>query len=584
MLAALLASVTLNVSSADESATPSAKSGSISGRVVDSSGAPLAGACVWLHKYDNKASTPGAAGSKIAVDQAGKFRFADLADGYFFICAEAQGLATVRLHSILKDAQDQEFTIVLRPPVESFIQFRDESNKPVIGVTIRELVCQDDNGKLEVWASSWMPLGLSIAPSDSQGLLQLPPLSDKTTIIEAMFDCPGYTPVKINNVGITSGEIATVKMKPGVTVTLRMAPASDGKIIDHAMLRVVHNDDTHDPSSIYNYRLPIRPDGSATISLEPGKYEVLELQSDDGYISPHYANSFEPLEIAPGRNDRLQFTLRHKVKVSGRVVNAARGEPIKDAWVEAEVPNQPASEWTNMDGADVDADGRFVLEVPPGAIHLAVKADNYLMEKSWIDMEVGENPFAVPDVKLFPTPTITGRVVDTDGRPVAGAILRFRGFFQFHRHPPAATDKDGRFSFHVEKVPDDFDSKIGEMAWHSPLDVCDPARPLSTRIEVNLNKPEEFSDMTIKLKPESYDEFFRRARLPTTKWMQGFEAMHEKHRAAEPTSAWKASSTARWGSLVQHGKTNGQPGRFSRQICSIGILGCMVWAVSRGFP
>jgi peroxiredoxin len=530
LLAALLASFTCGAPAAEQPSEERAKTGSISGRVVDASGAPLAGARVWLRTYDGKTRLLGPAISKSSVDPAGQFRFAGLADASYIIAAEGDGLATSRFNTILQDAQNQKFDISLRAPIEALVQFRDESGKPIQGVALRQVFCQDGNGKLRIWSDCWQALGLSPKLSDHEGRLSLPALPEKTLILEAVFDRIGYAPVKIKDVQIAPGEIATVTMKPGLTITFNVAPASDGRRITDARLKLLRDDDDDNPSEIYNYRIPI-VNGIAKLTIEPGKYRAVRLEHDGYFISPAFANGLEPLEVGPGHNDHFEFKPLAKVKVSGRVLSAGDNQPIKGAWVQADVPNAPFDEWRSAGAEDVDPDGRFTLNVPAGPIHLSAAADRYLMDKPWIDTEVGQNGSVLPDIKLHPTPTITGRVVDSDGQPVAGAILRFRGYFQFHRHPPAATDKDGRFEFQLEKVPQDFDSTTGELAWRSPLDVCDPVRPLSTRVELDLSKPEAISNLTIVLRPESFDDFLRRAEQPTTDWEKKLEVERQDYLA-----------------------------------------------------
>jgi thiol-disulfide isomerase/thioredoxin len=533
-LAALLASFTCGVPAGGQPTEAQAKAGSISGRVVDAGGVPLAGTHVWLHKYDDKTRLLGPAISKSTVDSSGQYRFAGLADASYIIAAEGDGLATSRFNTILQDAQNQKFDISLRAPVEAFAKFRDESGRPIQGVTLRQVFCQDDNGKLRIWSDCWQALGLSPKPSDREGRLSLPALPEKTLILEAAFDRIGYAPVKIKDVQVAPGEIATVTMKQGVTITLNVAPASDGKRITDARLMLLRDDDN--PSEICNYRIPII-DGLAKLTIEPGKYRAVRLERDGYFISPQFANDLEPLEIGPERNDTFRLMPLAKVKVSGRVLSAGDNQPIKGAWVQAEVPNQPFSEWMYVGAEDVDANGRFALDAPAGHIHLTAAADHYLMDKLWIEAEVGQNGSVLPDIKLRPTPTITGRVVDSDGRPVAGAILRFRGYFQFHRHPPATTDQGGQFQFQVEKVPHDFGSATGELAWRSPLDVCDPTRPLSTRVELDLSKPETISNLTIVLHPESYADFLHRARQPTTDWEKKLEAERREYLATRKSAA-----------------------------------------------
>ena len=263
-----------------------------------------------------------------------------------------------------------------------------------------------------------------------------------------------------------------------MTVTLHVAPAKSGQTIDHATLRLIH-DDRGNPSSIFDDRLSFRPDGTATISVEPGKYTVLRLECDGYHISPVYADDVNSLRIAPGQNDDLRFSLLTTVSVTGRVTDV-NGSPIKEAGIYVEVPNLPASEWEPAGGGRTDADGRCSFRVPAGPGHLIANAVNFYMDNAGVEAQIPEDGGTLPDIQLRPTPTISGRVLNADRKPVRNAILRLRGDFALYREVPAVTDADGRFQLHVGTMPDEPDFKSGPRAWSAPLDVWDSQRPQGT--------------------------------------------------------------------------------------------------------
>src|SRR6185295_11527959 len=108
-------------------------------------------------------------------------------------------------------------------------------------------------------------------------------------------------------------------------------------------------------------------------------------------------------------------------------------------YVNALVPNQPATDWWSVRGADTNEKGEFVFEAPAGAARLSIICDNYTLGRANLETRIAEGESqTLPDIELHKNPVIKGRVIDPDGRPVAGAILRLQGILKFMRHAPVA--------------------------------------------------------------------------------------------------------------------------------------------------
>jgi len=503
---------------AEPVANPAAATCGISGHVLDANKLPLSGAQVWLHKCEGITtwdySPPF---GKMQVDASGGFRFSDLAAGRFIVAAEATGLATSRLAVILLQGQQQKFEIALRPAVQSTIQFQTESGQPIAGVTLRDLRCRDANGEFYLLGSSpekQVALGMKVEESQDDGTMRLPTLPEGTLITTAIFDRADFAPLKIKDVPATSGQIATATMHPGVKLTLKLLPTSDGKTIPNARLRIVHSD-VNNPSTRADWPISFGDNGTATLMVEPGKYKVVILRHDYDIITPIYGPSgvTTPFEIGVSKNDTLVFTLRSEAQARGRVIESDTGKPTGQIGLYAEISNEPASGWTNVTGTKTDPEGQYVLQVPAGPIriHLNGLSGNHMaMAKPFVEADVrADGSTILPDIKLLPIPKISGRVMDPEGKPVAGAIARLQGVFRIWRLPPAATDSDGRFELVVERMPPDID-----LALPQALDVFHPTKPFSLRTEIHFDQPKSLANLDIQLKPESYEDFLRRSVEP----------------------------------------------------------------------
>jgi RNA polymerase sigma factor (sigma-70 family) len=155
------------------------------------------------------------------------------------------------------------------------------------------------------------------------------------------------------------------------------------------------------------------------------------------------------------RNHEVNLPLAHGVLVSGQVVEASSDRPVTGAAVEYEPRTEdnpharmetgaPVIDWWSQD-ASTGADGRFRLTVLPGPGWLLVKgptADFIHVEVSARQLQagkVGGTPY-FPDavvpldlkadavlrdvlVRLHRGVTVTGKVLDSSGRPVRSAFL-----------------------------------------------------------------------------------------------------------------------------------------------------------------
>src|SRR5262249_17793226 len=115
--------------------------------------------------------------------------------------------------------------------------------------------------------------------------------------------------------------------------------------------------------------------------------------------------------------------------VSGMVVKAADGAPLKNAWIRLSVPNDREH---NI-AAKTNAEGKFELKnLPGGRYKMAVERNGY------VTAEYGQRTISDPGAILTLTPgtnrtglifrmvsaaVISGRIFDGDGEPVPNAIV-----------------------------------------------------------------------------------------------------------------------------------------------------------------
>lgn len=155
------------------------------------------------------------------------------------------------------------------------------------------------------------------------------------------------------------------------------------------------------------------------------------------------------------------------VRVSGRVIDVDTGKPVAGS----EVVLAAAAEHT----AAADRDGRFFVDVPPGAYRVFARGDRVLTvvrrgrdaraARSSVDRPGAVATIDVPTLQIdapldgveldvVPAAAIRGIVRGPDGQPVSGAIVRARTEGSDDIHPVGGTDEtetgsDGSFALRV---------------------------------------------------------------------------------------------------------------------------------------
>lgn len=155
-----------------------------------------------------------------------------------------------------------------------------------------------------------------------------------------------------------------------------------------------------------------------------------------------------------------------QAKVEGIAVNGANGEPIAGAKIRlcAQPPGAKAMAVSICTLAVSDHDGHFVFsKAEPGHFYLDGEAEGYLRNalvqnghgESEFDLHAGESRSF--RFVLWPEGTISGRIVDENGKPIAGINVsairdnssfgrRFISHYQNWAGPSeVATDKNGEF-------------------------------------------------------------------------------------------------------------------------------------------
>lgn len=137
--------------------------------------------------------------------------------------------------------------------------------------------------------------------------------------------------------------------------------------------------------------------------------------------------------------------------VRSRVLNANTGEPVEDVLVEAWTENgeEPQSIEQCLDRAKTNAGGQVEFD----GIRPSVRASKIRLSKvGFASSTVALSDVFDQEVRLSPQQPLVGRVLDLDGKPVVGAIVRTRDTCA-HAVPASQTRTDSFGRFRLTDCP-----------------------------------------------------------------------------------------------------------------------------------
>ena len=194
------------------------------------------------------------------------------------------------------------------------------------------------------------------------------------------------------------------------------------------------------------------------------------------------------LDKAPQKQALLDrsavITLQRGVEVPGSVTSAD-GKPIAGANVSTVKTTYVVNDFGQSE--KTDAQGHYRLpHVRPGVTPITVTARGFAPELQSTDVKPGMPPV---DFKLAPGRTLRGRVVDPQGKPIAGAGLYLRGWRRMASISwDGKSDADGRFTM-PDAPPDALEFQISKEGYRY-------------RIREMITPPADGSEVIVTLQPE----------------------------------------------------------------------------------
>ncbi len=438
-------------------------------RVVGADGRPAAGARVRVGRLNLATPSPP---SKLFG------RLARTADAEGEVPIDGFALDEVAAVDVVVDGQIAQFlpldvetrSIALRPLGRLQVRVTADDPKAVVGWAITASPRPTEPGYKGPYTTQW-----ARETTGADGLAIFPPLAEGQVVWEVRSPRNSrYLVEKLPDATIRAGQKAEVAIaiRAGVMVEGQLREDPDGSPIPGVKIDVAPlrsgsrtvRDLTTDAQGRYSTAVlpgPVRFSFSAfamppTYFLPPGVQTWVDFDVKDG----------------EGRHEFDPPRLRKAASVRGLVVDEA-GQPVPGAQVHGSWSAPEFTQRGNTATATADARGEFVLGsiAPRAEVRVSTSRGQVAGSDAVVVFEAGEGGPVRLVLRKKPTLALGGRVLDGDGRPLAGATVRVQvrppnqpmmqqnAPFAFEGGQEVRTDADGRFRT-PDQVPTRHDYQV----------------------------------------------------------------------------------------------------------------------------
>lgn len=368
------------------------------GTVTDVTGGPISGARVDAAKLGGTA-TPSDAVATAITGPDGHYKLT-VAEGQLLVAASHPDYSpTSRYVEIGAAGATADFSLVPGAVVEGTV--RDATTKsPIAGATV---VARRDRGGVMALAEG----GRHRVLAGADGRFRFTGLRPGAYELTAHGDGKSSRSPSIVGVGVAE-QVTDIDILIGKLPVVRgtVVDDSDKPVAKQHVLAIGQG-----PSS----EVESAPDGTFVIEgLFPGHYFITA--SSDSYVLA----TGKPIELATADVDNVKVVVRRGLQVKGHV------EPRQVAEVRLDMArtiddDHPFAAWSDLAPVTTGADGEFVFS-PAMPSHATVSARAASGDQ-------GTQPIDITDklgeviVRVAPGASIAGRVVDGDGKPIAGTTV-----------------------------------------------------------------------------------------------------------------------------------------------------------------
>ena len=417
------------------------KARTLSGRVVDESGQPVAGAEVRVRLgvirnqcYYSLAWDTGPDWLTTRTDAEGRYVFSQVPEhASVFLVFTATGYARMQVPG---DIFDPETALRIDEAVKQVVLPREATlrgkvvekatGRPVGGVKL----VADHRAK----QGPISPTVATVTGEDGTfaigGLLE----GDYRVCVAGRAKMPDWVaaPIMAKATAAPAAGAATMELVKGAVVEVAVTDRRTGRPIAGAAVEI-----SPDQPGLQRADSVTGSDGIGRARVMPGKYAMNSIDA------PRYVreNTHQPVEVGEGQTRRLEARLNGLALVEGTILDEAGG-PVEGARVTLVHGGRL--------GDTTDAAGRFAIGWSPERASGQNEIALVYQEERGLATAAAVPQDRRPTVTVHAGRNLAGRVVDPEGKPVAGADVMATAVVSQYWHAPwwrgaATTDRDGRY-------------------------------------------------------------------------------------------------------------------------------------------
>lgn len=398
-----------------------AQAGSVSGRLLDSGGKPVAGARVqWVsYRTDDELTLDMSAG----VEPRGLGEVATAADGSFRVALEKSNVAvglrvfppgapSLRFRGPFDSTEDVSLEdLHASPGVRLSGRVVDEEGKPVSGARVRAAGTE------------------ILSDQESMVLSEVKTAADGTFSME---DAPGgIRSILARAPGFVQASIFQLEPKADVNVTLKRGGAIRGVVLDAsgkpaAGALVVSESEGVESDAEGAFRIT---------GIEPGVRSLQAVWKED------FAARRDNLRVRRGQEVEAPLRLVRAAAIAGTVIDESSRKPIAGARLAASSGGMAFGRRRTERSVRADAKGKFRLNGLAARSYAVTASREGYLSSSINGISASTAAPGTVNLALAKAASVAGKVIDEKGSPVSGATVRFAsegGMRSLLRRGPAA--------------------------------------------------------------------------------------------------------------------------------------------------
>jgi thiol-disulfide isomerase/thioredoxin len=436
--------------------------------VIDSAGKPVADAEVEVFEWTGELK-PTDFRSKSNAD--GQVVLGDFnLQAYLYLIVRHPEFAPTTEGFSTIDSDTLTATVRLAAPASNFLRILSPDGKPVSGAEVTRLEYSSKLAQSKSYADqsifqAMMRNDGSPYRSDSDGRLQLPPLPADAEL-KITVTHPEWAVGVIENVKLGELHKAHLKLTKGTRVEAYFSGSPEA--LEKLQGQSIKLSTSDRKRNRLNHSFQVA-DSKIQFALVPGRYDSMYLRAQDVVITPSLPSSSNLAnfaEIPAGDSVRKNYVVRELYKVTGKVVTPD-GQPVKNADITISYENLYVNEQgeqqiveehpTSLEFVETDSEGVFKTDLPKGKSSVSIYwVSGYYSIPEEMEVEI-TGAMELPEYVVNPKPTLKGQVVDENGQPVPGAVVRFLS--QNVDAPYVIADADASFEFPVTTLGFDYEKK-----------------------------------------------------------------------------------------------------------------------------